>query len=180
MKMIFLYVSLLFFITPAMALSADNIPDANLRVAVQQRDEGKLSKGLHLLELSCTGGQCSLSTVSLNQCMELSPGKKAFYPKAQYSATWMGNLKVRNTGKTFVVEETGFDIAGSYVNNFQFDYAAAGKGNVVYRLIGFSGACLKNSAILKKVITIEYVPLPKDYQIIELDCGVQLPGIDRE
>ena len=84
-----------------------------------------------------------------------------------------------NEGRSFVVQETGSDMFGNYVNNFRFDYAAVGKGDIVHRLIGFSGACLKNSAILKKVITMEYVPLPKDYQIIELDCGVQLPGIHK-
>jgi len=86
----------LLLITPAFALSSDNIPNASLRVTVQQREEGKTSKGLHLLELSCWDGNCSLTSVSLNQCMESGSGQKAFYPAVQYSATWIGNLKVRN------------------------------------------------------------------------------------
>ena len=67
--------------TPAAAASSDSIPDATLRVTVQQKAEGKIIKGFHVLELSCRDGNCSLSTVSLNQCEETADKKQAFYPK---------------------------------------------------------------------------------------------------
>ncbi len=162
------------------AAPVNNIPNAHLRVTVQQKDEGKLSKGFHVLELSCWDGKCSLSSVSLNQCMESGSGKKAFYPKVQYSATWMGNLKVRSEGKSLVVQEIGSDINGDYVNTLRFDYEPVGKGEIVYHLIGFSGGFVKNSALLKEVLTIEYVPLPKANQVMKLDCDVLLPGIDKK
>ena len=167
-------------VTPVTASSSDSIPNASLRVTVQQKEDGKINKGFHVLELSCWDGQCSLSTVSLNQCMESGSGKKAFYPKVQYSATWMGNLRVRNEGTSLIVQEIGSDIFGDYVNNLRFDYEPAGKDKMVNRLIGFSGGYVKNSAILKKVLTTEYVPLPKANQVIKLDCDVLLPGIDRK
>jgi hypothetical protein len=158
----------------------DNIPNASLRVTVQQKEEGKISKGFHVLELSCWEGNCSLSSVSLNQCFDFGSGKKAFFPKVQYSSTWLGNLKVKNEGKTLVVQEIGSDAFGEYVNNLRFDYQAVGKGDVVNRVVGFSGGYIKNSGLLKKVITIEYVPLQKADQVVKLDCDVLLPGIDRQ
>lgn len=166
--------------TPATASSSDSIPNANLRVTVQQKEEGKINKGFHVLELSCWDGQCSLSSVSLNQCVESGSRKKAFYPKVQYSATSMGHLKVRNEGNSLIVQETGSDIFGDYVNNFRFDYAPAEKDEMVDRLIGFSGGYVKNSALLKKVLTTEYVPLSKANQVMKLDCDVLLPGIDKK
>jgi hypothetical protein len=171
---------ILLFITPAAALSVDNIPNANLRVTVQQKEEGRISKGFHVVELSCWDGNCSLSSVSLNQCMEFGSGKKAFYPKVQYSATSMGNLKVKNEGKTLVVQEIGSDMLGDYVTNLRFDYETPGKGEIVYRLIGFSGGYVKNSILLKKVLTTEYVALPEANQVIKLDCDVLLPGVDKK
>lgn len=167
-------------ISPVTASSADSIPNANLRVTVQQKEDGKINKGFHVLELSCWDSQCSLSSVSLNQCMESGSGKKAFYPKVQYSATWIGNLKVRNEGKSLVVQEKGSDLFGDYVNNLRFDYEPVGKDKIVNRLIGFSGGYVKNSALLKKVLTTEYVPLPKADQVMKLDCDVLLPGVDKK
>jgi len=169
----------LVLITPILASSADNIPNATLRIAVQQSNEGKVSKGFHVLELSCWDGKCSLSSVSLNQCGESGSGDIAFYPKVQYSATWMGNLQVVSEGNSLVVRETGSDMFGDYVMNLRFECAPAGTDQVVNRLIGFSGGYVKNSALLKKILTTEYVPLPKDNQVVKLDCDVLLPGIDK-
>jgi len=181
MKKMALYLLLTVLIMiPATASSSDSIPNADLLVTVQQKEEGKITKGFHILELSCWDGNCSLSSVSLNQCFESFSGEKAFYPKVQYSTTRMGNLKVRNQGNSLVVQETGSDIGGDYVVNLRFDYKPAGKDKIVNHLIGFSGGYVKNSILLKKVLTTDYVPLPKVSQVIKLDCGVLLPGIDKE
>ena len=180
MKKGFLYVFLILLLAmPTVVLSADSIPNASLRVTVQQKEEGKISKGFHVLELSCWEGNCSLSSVSLNQCGESGSGKEVFYPKVQYSATWMGNLKVKNEGKSLVVQETGSDMFGDYVNNLRFDYESTGKGEVANRLVGFSGGYVKNSSLLKKVLSTEYVPLQKADQVMKLDCDVLLPGVDK-
>lgn len=176
-----LYILLaILILTPAIASSADNIPNTNLRLTVQQKEEGNINKGFHILELSCWDGNCSLSAVSLNQCMKSGSGEKAFYPRVQYSTTWMGNLKVSNEGSTLVVQETGSDIAGDYVVNLRFDYEPVGKDKIVNRLVGFSGGYVKNSVLLKKVLTTDYVPVPKARQVMKLDCGVLLLGIDKE
>lgn len=172
--------SVILLITPVAASSSESIPNAYLRVTVQQREDGKINKGFHVLELSCWGGNCSLSSISLNQCGVSGSEKQAFYPRVQYSSTiGIGNLKVRNEGNSIVVQETGSDIGGDYVNNLRFDYETTGKDKIVTRLTGFSGGYVKNSAILKKVITVDFVPLPIANQVMELDCGVLLPGIDK-
>ena len=157
-----------------------SIPDLHLEVTVQQREEGKLDNGLHLLELSCWDRQCSLTSLSLNQCGETGEGKPAFFPKVERSSTSEGNLSVRAAGNTLVVKETGSDIGRDYVKNFRCEYEVPQKGRATTRLRGFSGGLVKNSAILQKVLTIEYVPLPRRYQVLTLDCGVLLPGFDRE
>lgn len=180
MKRLLLYVFFIFLITePSFAISSESIPNTNLQVTVQQKEEGKLSKGFHVLELNCWQGNCSLSTVTVNQCFESGAGKKAFYPKVQYSSTWIGNLKVKNEGKSLVVQETGSDMFGDYVNNLRFDYQSTGKNEIVTKLIGFSGGYVKNSLLLKKVITTDYVPLQKANQVMKLDCDVLLPGVDK-
>jgi hypothetical protein len=112
--------------------------------------------------------------------MESGSGKRAFYPKVQYSATWIGNLKVRNEGRSLVVQETGSDMFGEYINNLRFDYETPGKGEIISRLIGFSGGYVKNSALLKRVLTTEYVPLPEANQLMKLDCDVLLPGVEKK
>jgi len=181
MKAILSYLLLILpFTMPVTAQSAEDIPNANLRVTVQQKEDGKISKGFYVLQLSCWDGQCSLSSVSLNQCMEFGSGKQAFYPNVQYSATLTGYLQVRNEGNSLIVHESGSDSLGDYVNNLRFDYEPAGKDKIVSRLTGFSGGCIKKSVLLKKVLTTEYVPLPKTYQVMKLDCDVLLPGVDKK
>jgi hypothetical protein len=155
------------------------IPDAHLEVTIQQKEDGKLARGFHLLELSCWDGQCSLQVLTLNQCIQLSD-ETAFYPKVQHWSTQDRNLTVHNEGNTLVVEVRGSDVGGDYVTSYRFEYDPPAKGTPATRLVGFSGAFVKNSIVLKKVITVEYVPLPKASQIVTLDCGVMLPGVDKK
>jgi hypothetical protein len=153
-------------------------PDAFLEVTVQQRDAGKLAAGLHRLLLSCTAGECSLEKLNLNQCVDAGNGVPVFVPTVEYTSTRDGRLSVSHEGRTFVVRESGTDIGGSYVNTFRFEYAPpARQARAITQLVGFSGAFLKNSSILGKVISVEYVPLPKAFQAVRLDCAVSLPGV---
>jgi len=172
--------ALLIVISSATASSADGVPDSRLRVTVQQKVDGKIINGFHVLELSCLDGKCSLSSVSLNQCSESAFGKQAFYPAFQYASTAIGNLKAKNQGNTIVVQETGSDMIGDYVKNMRFEYAPAGEDRIVTRLTGFSGGYVKNAPGLKKVFALDYVPLPKTSQIMKLDCDALLPGIDKK
>jgi hypothetical protein len=97
----------------------------------------------------------------------------------QSSTTSARSLRVHNEGTTLVVQETGADVGGEYVNNLRFAYAPVREGGIATRLVGFSDGFAKNSAILKRTLTIQYVPLPQAHQVMPLDCGVLLPGLDK-
>ena len=170
------FLLVIMLIIPTVALSSDDIPNVKLLVTVQQKEEGKISKGLHVLELTCWKGNCFLTSVSLNQCMESYLGPKAFYPEVKYSSTFIGDLTVRNENSSLIVQETVLD----EVHNFRFDYSLEGKDILwIRRLVGFSGGYVKNDQLLKKISTVEYIPLPKA-QVIKLDCGVLFPGINKK
>lgn len=159
------------------SFSQEAVPNALLEVAVRQKEDGKISQGIHRLELSCFGGQCALTTVTLNQCTDIGGGTPAFYPKVERSFTSEGSLTVRNQGRTLIVRQSGSDFGGDYVINYRFEYAAAARGSVVSQVVGFSGGLVKDSSVTGKVYTMEYVPLPEQFQIVPLDCGVWLPGV---
>jgi len=148
-----------------------------LDVAVRQQEHGKTDQGIHILELRCVDGDCSLTSISLNQCSQSGDGRPAFYPRVQQSSTLEGNLAVGAQGRTLIVKESGADFGGDYVNNFRFEYAPPRAGRAATELLSFSGGFVKNSAFLGKVVTVDYVPLPKPFQVVALDCGVLLPGI---
>jgi len=178
-KMALLLLSLMLFSTAAAASPPESIPDSRLRVTVQQKSNGKIVDGFHILELSCLNDKCALSTVSLNECVEAGGGMQAFTPRSEYASTSLGNLKVRNEGNTLVVQETGSDKIGVYEKNLRFEYEPAGNIRSVTRLTGFSGSYVKNSPVLHKVFALDYVPLLKGSQVMKLDCGVLLPGINK-
>ena len=119
-------VLLLFFgsilpIIPAWA--KQNIPDAKLRVTVQQKVSGKLNPALHMQELLCFNGECSLTSITLNDCRPSPVSNGMASPVViERSSTREGNLKVTNEGDTLVVIETGFDIGGDYVTTQRFKY----------------------------------------------------------
>ena len=172
---------LMLFISSTAALSSEKIPDSKLRVTVQQKADGKITNGYNVLELSCLDGNCSLSSVTLNQCGEAGSGRQGFYPKFQYSSTALGNLKAKNEGNAIVVQESGSDMIGAYVNNMRFEYLPAGDDKAfVTRLTGFSGGYFKNAPGLKMSFKLDYVPLTKSSQVMNLDCGVILPGIEKK
>ena len=174
------FLAFMLFCTSAVAAPAESIPNSKLRVTVQQKADGKIVNGFHVLELSCVDGNCSLSSVSLNECVDTGSGIQAFNPEFQYASTSIGNLKARNEGKAIVVQETGSDLIGNYVKNLRFEYEPAGEFKTVTRLTGFSGGYNKKSAILNRVFTLDYVPLPKAGEVMKLDCGALLPGINKK
>lgn len=162
---------------PVKAVPNGDIPNANLAVTVQEKHDGKIAPGLHIFELNCFNGNCSLSTVSINQCFDSHIGN-AFIPKSQHSSTQYGNLNVRRQGNTLQVEEGDSDADGKYVTNLRFEYETY--RGFASRLIGFSGGYVKDSRLLKRVLIGEYIPLQNEYQIIKLNCDALVPGINKK
>ena len=174
--------STILFLTPLFTGYAGEtiIPDARLRVTVRQKEEGKLNKGIHLLDLSCSNGHCSLTSTSLNQCSK-SPGggKQSFAVLVERSSTQEGTLKVANVGNTLITEERGADVGGTYVTTLRFGYEKPAPGGIASRVLSFSGGFVKNSIVADRVLTVEFIPLVGWYHELTLDCPVRLPGVDK-
>jgi len=159
----------------ALPASTQSVPDLTLRVGVRQRENGKLDNGVHILALECRSGQCSLTSVSVNQCSDNPLGTPAFPAVVQVSSTRAGTLKVTNIGKVLKVEESFEDIGGSGANTFLFGYEI--KGIPILR--SFSGGFTKHSVILDRVITAEYIPFGNAVQSVALNCPILVPGVDK-
>jgi len=161
------------------AQSGSAIPDVSLEVTVRQREDGEISKGLHIFEIFCWKGSCSLTILSLNQCGESSLGSNRFYPKIESSSTQDGSLEViglqdRNGNHTLRVRQTtnGVQI------RLMFGYEEVPSGRLATSVRSFSGGFVKDSSILNRVLSVEYVPLMGGFHEIELDCAVLLPGVE--
>lgn len=155
------------------------VPDTLLRVTVQQREKGKLNSALHMQELRCSNGQCSLTSITLNSCRPSPVSSGLASPVIiESSSTVRGNLKVAQEGYTLVVIETGVDLAGDYVTTQRFKYENPRPGEVVNKLIGYSGGFVKNSIIAQQVITVDFAPLEGTYKEVKLACPLGLPGLD--
>jgi hypothetical protein len=165
------------------AMAQQNIPDARLRVTVQQLQTGKLNSEYHLQELRCFSGKCSLITVTLGGCRPKPFGSSASASAViiERSSTDEGTLRVSNDGNTLVTTETGSDIGGSYTTTQRFTYDKPRFG-MATQLIGYSGGFVKNSTLTKQVLTVEFVALKEDlpgagHREIRLSCPLGLPGV---
>lgn len=159
------------------AAQQNRIPNAILEITVRQKEGDKIEKGLHLVRLFCWDGNCSMTSLSLNQCSERGDGSQAFFPKIERTSTVEGNLEVWAEKNVLVTRETGFDIGGDYVTTLRLGFEPPAPGDPATRLTSFSGGFVKNSQILKKVLNIELVPLFGGTQAVRLDCAVLLPGL---
>jgi len=154
------------------AMQRSRVPNAILEVTIQQKEGQQVGKGLHLLQLFCRDGDCSLTTLSLNQCGELGDGTRAFYPKIGRTSTREGNLVVNVSADVLVIKETDEDSGGDYVTTLRIGFERDAAGGPATKITSFTGGFVKNSTLLKKVITVEYVPLKGVASAIRLDCAV--------
>ena len=160
------------------AWAQQNVPDALLGVTVQQKNNGTLNPALHVQELSCWRGKCSLTSVTLNDCRRspVSSGK-ASPLIIERASTSEGNLTVTREGNTLVVVSAGIDIGGSYVTTQRFKYYDPRDGRMVRLLTGYSGGFVKNSTAVQQVLAVEFVPCRGSFREVGLDCPLGLPGV---
>jgi hypothetical protein len=88
---------------PAAQAQSEGIPDGELAITYRQLQDGQLSQAVFQNYLRCSEGECSLLSLTLNQCIA---GK--FYPKIQEWNTnrgWNGQLSVRLAAPDVVVAE---------------------------------------------------------------------------
>jgi hypothetical protein len=138
---------------------------------VQQKENGKISQGYHINQLVCGKGTCDLVVVTLNQCFG-----NEFFPKIERATTRDGSLRVTSRGaETLLLEQP---IPGGQIAHRLTIGKDALLGTV--RVLGYSGGFTKDSTTLKRVITVEYVPLKGRDVTRPLSCQAMLPGVGTE
>jgi hypothetical protein len=156
-------------------------PVGALSVAYRQRAEGALSQSLHSLKLDCDGRDCTLVTVTLNQCIE-----GAFFPKVEVASTLDDNLSIESfDGGVLVLEQNLPDVFApneQTVIKYRFEYRPRGdlQPHALGELVAFSGIATKNSEVLRRMISWELVPLEGRFVTVQLDCPVSLQGVPGE
>lgn len=159
-------------------------PNGTLTVAYRQMEQGKLSESVHQVELSCWDGRCSLSSLTLNQCLPSSDGP-AFFPKVQRSSTEEGDLIVRVIEAGTLEAEESMDGARFL---YRFSYQERNDSTLA-KLVqlssarfftgvtGFSGSVIKNSDVLGKIISWDMSPLKGAFAFVEAKCKFMLNGV---
>lgn len=142
------------------------VPDLVLEVGYRQRENGKLSEAVFQDYLECRARECTLTTLTLNQCVG-----GAFYPKLQHWSTRDKSLSVSLIAPDTVFLQYNLDGA-----RFQARYVSHQPGKPYLK--SYSGAVTKNSAVLGKVIAWELVPI-KVGEYVRLQCPVALDGVSQ-
>ncbi len=153
---------------------AHHIPDAKLEVAVHRVESGVTQKPVHILRLTCTGDQCRLTSITLNDCMY--PNPRSFVPWLEITSTAEGTLAVTREKNTLIAVETGSDIGGNFVTTHRFTYSPAASQHPISEVTAYSGATVKNSALLEQMLAFEFKPLV-GMTTIPLQCPVRVFGV---
>jgi len=181
------YVAMCFLVTIIVAtsgLAADWPPNGELSVAYRQLEEGKLSEGVHRIGLWCLDGRCSVTTLTLNQCWPFAEGR-SFYPKVVRTSTEEGNLWLKETANGELSAEEKYSGA-TFKYRFTYKIREDSELSKMTRtkqtrwfgdLTGFSGAVLKDSSILDKIISWQLIPLKGRFPKVEAACRMLLDGV---
>jgi len=183
----FLLSALLVGLVSSLGFSSDTPvpPNGSLYVTYRQLTEGKLSDSVHHLSLFCFSGECTLTTLTVNQCFDM-PGGKIMFPKAQSTDTRNGSLKITRVGNNSLVLREEMDDSTTFTYKFSFSTKPNAALSKTYGtrtnqwfqdLTDFSGGAIKNSAILNKVISWDLVPLRRAWVTIKPNCDMRFQGI---
>jgi len=148
----------------AQSQSKRSLPPNSVKLewTVRQKTDGKLGAGYHVYTLTCVNGRCTLYGVTLNQCDE---GRQAaFFPAAEY---W-DNIPDEFGKSLFEVTFPQDGVVEISLHSWDFgitdtkmrlEYSKKDASGLVAVLTKFSGAVVKNSEILDKVISWELEPV---------------------
>jgi len=174
------------------------IIEVDLDVAVRQKEDGKLGNEIYLFTLSCGGGQCTLDAILLNACLPHMDTQnikdvRGFTPLVKRTSTADGTLKVTLVhaaplGRTLIgdrtltgalkIESTPGGDPSMTKETLLWGYAVEDGASISAMTTSFSGGYVQYvPGLMKKVATVEYVPLLGIHQLVALDCGVWLPGV---
>jgi len=155
------------------------VPDVKVDVAVHRRVDGTQEQGFHLVQLSCSSGNCTLATVSFDG--PWSCGLGVLVPTIEVASTRSGQLLVSSSetgsGTELVVRDLTWasDLGGeSSPAIYRFQVIPAGEYTL---LTGFSGGFTRASSVLRRVMNIELVPVASGRQSVP--CPLQLRGIGK-
>ena len=166
------------------------IPDLHIELSFRQSEEGHLSQGIHLLHLWCSDGRCDLTILTLNECVA-----ERFSPTVEWDSNMIlagkheGTLQVKSRGEGLLHLEQNLLGEGKITYDLRFREAQTDaeksqtRNSLLTRqglkkivLTEFKGNVTKYSAILEKVVSVEYVPLTEEYITVNLDCSALIPG----
>lgn len=179
----------------AVVLSAgDAKPPSFLSVewTVQQREQGKLGDAYHVFHLlccqDCQGPKgCSLTVVTLNQCIKAGELETTFYPKVERWTTWEDQFTAswsRDHVELRLENEAGGRVTTTFLVGFKCESRKPGQLIATCKLTSVSGGYVKASALLNEVFTVEYVPLRDKngmtFTTRDIDCKVMLPTVPHQ
>ena len=125
------------------------------------------------MRLDCFKGRCSLTMLTLNQCVG-----DTFAPKIERASTDEGNLKVTKAGNSLRLEHPLDNAVGQ--GNLKLLFTYVPESPTATRVVGFSGGYLLDSKLRDEVRSTEYVPFPTAYNFFKLRCSVvSILGLER-
>jgi hypothetical protein len=150
------------------------VPEGVLEIAYRQKEDGQLSSSVHQVELFCYSVGCALTTITLNQCSDLAPGVRAFFPKVDRTSTEDGDLRIlRSSPGEIVVEET----LGATKLTHRFKYSST-PDLPMATLLDYNGVAVRDSPVLKKIVSWELVPFRGSrYVHVDAACKITLDGL---
>jgi hypothetical protein len=158
---------------PPLTQAAGAIPDVSFRVAYRQLSNGELSESVHQVQILCSQGSCTLTTLTLNQCWQLPEGEPAMVPRIERASTDEQTLTVTARDGVLTAEEK----TPETILTYRFEYDRKEKNLMFTKLTGFSGVVVKDSDVLKKIVSWEMVPLKGQAPRIKAACEIMLDGI---
>jgi hypothetical protein len=84
---------------------------------------------------------------------------------------------VTNSGDVLHVQERSAPFGAEAYTTLRIGYAIDSSTAIAARVTSFGGGYVKRSEILKRVTTVEYVPLMGAWHEVRLDCPVLLRGV---
>jgi hypothetical protein len=171
-------------------------PNGSLEVTYQQLEDGKLSDSYHQITLSCYDGDCSLQTVTFNQCLDLplasdTKSSQASFIKVESANTKDGSLSVTSSNDSTLTLNHSWKGANiTYRFEFKvepdpFKKALFGTQRDMWfaGVTDFSGAATKSSDFTKEVLSWKLVPLRSSsiipYVGVKTSCAVSVSAIPK-
>ena len=178
-----LAVFLIFSPSISFAATIGKIPHINIEIAVQQKEEGKINPSVHIMQLSCFNGECDLDWITIDACRRFWGSPFSSMIKLEKNSTRDNPfLIIKSSSKNpAIIEIEERLLSGSGGKTLRLELGASSPDlNFFNEITKFSGGLVKNSIILEKVITVEYVPLEATWggqAFISFDCPIALPAL---